>query len=427
MALTVHLTRFLAVIVNGTKNPHRAEVAKDITDAILKKCAANGRGAKYWTKEEQARRLQHAFEKWLRKSGVWSAAASQVRVSQLGQVYSGNLHANKVYTDQMNHVRKGCLARKREDIRSDGSRIEGSHKGWNYLQRAQPSGLAVFVALGHDHVLHRNIHIVTANNKLSPFSSFDASTFGSHHTRLANYTAKFWNRLRLSKPGSSPGLLALPEMTAVSSDETFGLVNSECATTFGGLFSEVKAAPRTEDLSLLTSGPNEDLDLDLDLQVERGRVVDEFGINLSLFDMPMVRAPEHAPSSQIASPAGHAEDGSVPPNAEVARPVEQTRNGMGRMVSPPFRTATVRAHSNLDQSVHSPDTVTPGPPPRVDSSPLKRKAVEHVDLTREGPGEPAPASKRLRLGPATTVSLRYRHSSFYFLTDSRLRLHLAFA
>ncbi len=216
-------------------------------------------------------------------------------------------------------------------------------------------------------------------------------------------------------------------MTAVSSDETFGLVNSECATTFGGLFSEVKAAPRTEDLSLLTLGPNEDPDLDLDLQVERGRVVDEFGIDSSLFDVPMVRVPEHAPSSQIASPAGHAEDGSMPPNAEVARPVEQTRNGMGRMVSPPFHAATVCAHSNLNQSVHSPDTVTPRPLPRVDSSPLKRKAVEHVDLTQEGPGEPAPASKRLRLRPATTVSPHYRHSSFYFLTDSRLHLRLAFA
>ncbi|KAH8976656.1 hypothetical protein EDB86DRAFT_3184219 [Lactarius hatsudake] len=160
--------------------------------------------------------------------------------------------------------------------------------GWNSLQRAQASGLAVFVALGHDHVLRRNIRIVTASNKLSPFSSFDASTFGFHHTRLANYTAKFWNRVRLSKPGSSPDLLALPEMTAVSSNKTFGLVNSECTTTFGGLFSEVKAAPKTEDPSLLTLSLDEDPDLDLDLQVKRGRVVNEFRIDSSLFNMPMV-------------------------------------------------------------------------------------------------------------------------------------------
>jgi hypothetical protein len=237
---------------------------------------------------------------------------------------------NKVYRDQMNHVRKGCLARKRQDIRSDGSRIEGSHKGWNSLQRAQPSGLAVFVALGHDHVLRRNIRITTAGNKLShasPFSSFDASTFGSHHTRLVNYTAKLWNSLwRLRKPGSSTGLLALPEMTVVSSDETFGLVTSECAMTFGGLFSEVKAEPKAEDSSLLTLDADEDLDLNL--QDERRRVVDEFGIDTSLFNVPMVRATANPPSSQIASPATHAEDRTVPPNAEVARPIEQTRNGM---------------------------------------------------------------------------------------------------
>src|SRR6266571_1869087 len=105
----------------------------------------------------------------------------------------------------------------------------------------------------------------------------------------------------------------------------------------------------------------------------------------------------------------------------------RARLGTRKMVSPPFHAATVCAHSNLNQSVHSPDTVTPRPLPRVDSSPLKRKAVEHVDLTQEGPGEPAPASKRLRLRPATTVSPHYRHSSFYFLTDSRLHLRLAFA
>ncbi len=130
--------------------------------------------------------------------------------------------------------------------------------------------------------------------------------------------AKFWNRLQLSKPGSSLGLLMLPKMTAVFSDETFRLVNSECATTFGGLFSEVKAALRTEDLGLLMSGPNKDPDLDLDLQVEHGQVMDEFRIDLSLFDVPMVQAPEHAPSSQIASLARHVEDGSMPPNAKVA-------------------------------------------------------------------------------------------------------------
>jgi hypothetical protein len=70
--------RFLVVIVNGTKNHHRAEVASDITGAILKKRAVDGKGAEYWTKEEQAVKLEAVFEKWSRKGGVWSAAAAQV-------------------------------------------------------------------------------------------------------------------------------------------------------------------------------------------------------------------------------------------------------------------------------------------------------------------------------------------------------------
>lgn len=198
-------------------------------------------------------------------------------------------HPNKVYADQMNHVRKGCLARKRQDIRSDGSRVEGSHKGWNSLQRAQPSGLVVFIALGHGHVLRRNILIVTAGDKSSPFNSFDTSTFGSHHIRLVNYTAKLWNRLRLSRSGSSLALLALPEMTAVSSSETFGLVNSECATTFAGPFSEVEAEPKLEDSGLLTLGPDSE-DLNANLEDERSRVVEEFGIDARSFNLPMARA-----------------------------------------------------------------------------------------------------------------------------------------
>jgi hypothetical protein len=70
-------SRFLVVIVNGTKNVHRAEVASDITNAILKERAGNGKGAEYWSKEEQTTKLEAAFEKWTKKGGVWSAAAAQ--------------------------------------------------------------------------------------------------------------------------------------------------------------------------------------------------------------------------------------------------------------------------------------------------------------------------------------------------------------
>lgn len=65
--------------IGGTKNPFRSEVARDITDAILKTRAKKDVSATYWNKEEQEKRLTEAYNKWSRKGGVWSAAA--VRVS----------------------------------------------------------------------------------------------------------------------------------------------------------------------------------------------------------------------------------------------------------------------------------------------------------------------------------------------------------
>ncbi|KAI9435036.1 hypothetical protein H4582DRAFT_2079950 [Lactarius indigo] len=190
--------------------------------------------------------------------------------------------------------------------------------------------------------MQQNIRI---SNKSSPFSSFDASTFRSHHTRLANYMTKFWNKLWLSKHGNSesPGLLVLPEMTAISSNETFGLVNSKRP-------------------SLLTLGPDEGPDLYLERQVERGWVVDKFGIDTSLSDVPVDRR-------------------------SAARPVEQTQNGTGRM------------------DAHSPDTVTPRLRSCGNSLPPNRKATERTDLTREGPKESVLAGKMLRTA-TTSESLR---------------------
>jgi hypothetical protein len=73
------VTRYLIVVVNGTKNPHRSAVAKDITDAILQTRSSKGVSAVYWNKEEQERRLTAAFEKWAQQTDVWSAAAPKVR------------------------------------------------------------------------------------------------------------------------------------------------------------------------------------------------------------------------------------------------------------------------------------------------------------------------------------------------------------
>ncbi|OBZ65553.1 hypothetical protein A0H81_14418 [Grifola frondosa] len=92
----------------------------------------------YWNQEEQEVRIVAAYEKWARNGGVWNAAAE------------------KVHADQLAHVQKGCLARLRQDVPSDGSHIEGSHKHWNGLQRSYASGLESMTALSHDYILRRN-------------------------------------------------------------------------------------------------------------------------------------------------------------------------------------------------------------------------------------------------------------------------------
>ncbi|KAJ7601836.1 hypothetical protein DFH06DRAFT_1351920 [Mycena polygramma] len=221
--------RYGSVILNGVKNPHRGEVLKDIRDAIIKMPASKDAPAKYWSHADQKPRLAAAFDKWAVRGGVWSAAAQ-------------NVHAA-----QMQHVAKGCLARPRDDIATDGSRIEGSHKGWNSLQRSVASGLELQTALGHDFVLRRNVRNAF-NGKIKSNEPFVLSTFGSHHLGLVDAAAASWNDLLpVSKANSS--LVPLPRLKDVNSGERFGLVNSRNTDTFGGLYT-IKAEPE-DDLQLV--------------------------------------------------------------------------------------------------------------------------------------------------------------------------------
>ncbi|KAI0684783.1 hypothetical protein BC835DRAFT_1292151, partial [Cytidiella melzeri] len=207
-------------------NPHRGAVLREIVDAILESRAENGQPARWRTKEEQAVRLEAAYQKWFARGGVWSEAAA------------------KAHAIQMGHVQKGCLSRPRNDVRSDGSRIEGSHKGWNSLQRANPSGYEVIIALAGDHVLRRNICIIINLKEFSP-SSFITSTFGCHHLALVDHIARLWNTLlKQHNPATAPvgifrlancnTLKPLPVLIDVPSRETFGAVTSSHASTFGG-------------------------------------------------------------------------------------------------------------------------------------------------------------------------------------------------
>ncbi len=65
--------------MNGTKNPKRAAVARDLSGAIIKSTANGKVPAVYWSQPEQEERLKDVFEKWSTEGGVWSAAAAKVR------------------------------------------------------------------------------------------------------------------------------------------------------------------------------------------------------------------------------------------------------------------------------------------------------------------------------------------------------------
>ncbi|RDX47536.1 hypothetical protein OH76DRAFT_1456744 [Lentinus brumalis] len=201
------LGRYLAVVLNGTKNPYRGEVAKDVVDSILKNRAGKDghRHARYYNRTEQEHRLKEMYEKWARKGGVWSFAAA------------------KVHADQLAHVQKGCLERTREDLACDGSRIEGSHKSWNHIMRSFPSGIVVFTSLGHDLVLRRDLRLAAAIH-------YSSDTLPAH--LLSNKVNHTWNTLAgLAKSKAAPR----PVLRTAAVYEVFGLVPSEHNSTFGGL------------------------------------------------------------------------------------------------------------------------------------------------------------------------------------------------
>ncbi|KAL6307929.1 hypothetical protein BKA93DRAFT_726473, partial [Sparassis latifolia] len=225
--------RYLICIINGTRNALYTAVASDLVNAILKTRADKHNTAVYWGQREQERRLVEGYEKWLDKGGVWTATAV------------------KVHEDQLGHVKKGCLVHVRQDVPSDESHIEGTHKGWNGLQCSFTSGIEVLTALCHDYILRCNVCIAFT---LEQSSDFLTSTYGSHHIHLVDAIAKLWNTLlewpddACSKGGH---LRRLPELKLVASSEKFGLVSAKCVENYQNLI-EIKEEPR-KDLTDLSS------------------------------------------------------------------------------------------------------------------------------------------------------------------------------
>jgi hypothetical protein len=83
--------------LGGTKNLHRAEVAKDVVNSILKTRAnESGPGpATYWSKEEQEKLLDAAFQKWAKRGNIWSVASESI--SKGAQALNGLVRVGKAW------------------------------------------------------------------------------------------------------------------------------------------------------------------------------------------------------------------------------------------------------------------------------------------------------------------------------------------
>lgn len=197
-------------------------------------------------------------------------------------------------------------------VRTDGSRIEGSHKGWNSLQHVHTSGIITFTGLCHDFVLRRNVRVAFSRVTKSDFVS---STHGSHHIHLVDGVAKLFNHLRLEEKATSTH--CLPELKEVPSKEHFGLIKSGFASTFGGLL-DIKAEDEDSPVELDMTGPkflealSGDGDVvDLMLQPMKSEIFDELNIDPQLLSMPQV-------PSKAQPPSLHHSHATAIPTAEVA-------------------------------------------------------------------------------------------------------------
>lgn len=128
---------------------------------------------------------------------------------------------------------------------------------WNGIQRGQSSGIEMISALSADHVLRRNIRIISQSKEHTP-TLFVQSLHGSHHVRLQDSIALLWNSIidQLSSKQANGLLPRLPNLRVVASGEKFGLVPSEYSSTFGGLY--IKDEP--DDDNALLDLPSQDPD-----------------------------------------------------------------------------------------------------------------------------------------------------------------------
>ena len=131
-------------------------------------------------------------------------------------------------------MKKGCLTRLNNEIKSNGSQIKSCHKQWNILQDTFSCGIENLLALGHNHTLRTNIWIIFGKEHLHSRRPFLASTHGSHHIDLIDHVAKEWNCLVIEEKKTNMFALQ-PKLKTFESHEQMGLVSSDHIITFAYL------------------------------------------------------------------------------------------------------------------------------------------------------------------------------------------------
>lgn len=297
--------------------------------------------------------------------------------------------------------------RVRDDLCSDGSRIEGSHKGWNSLQRSFSSGIEMINYLAHDFVLRRNIRVTYASKTRTP-SAFVKSSHGSHHVRLLNSIAHLWNTVlgtEKSRTNLSAGinqLVELPVLPVVESGETFGMVASEYTTSFKGLYEIKEEAPDNEMEHLLTS---DDLE-------SPANILRSLNIDPNLLDKPqqplltVARAVPNLPNQALVISA-------LPPPPPVpdraSAPLEPASNDLDIIHLPLVNDVTPSTAADTSGPAFTSLLTTKGG--------KKRKAV-HLSENGDSEGE-SPVSELTSKKPRSTGLDLVRHSILKSRVSSR--------
>jgi len=158
----------------------------------------------------------------------------------------------------------------------------------------------MFVALGHDFVLRRNVRIAfqTKPPTTQARNSLVHLAHGSHHLHLVNHSARQWNAA--CSEAKQMSLAHLPELPLPApTNERFGLVGSNHVATFGGLLSG-NSVKDDGALDLDLSAPHSDDEVEQAMSSLLSKttelLISEYGIEEALFNVQLKGSTHLRPS-----------------------------------------------------------------------------------------------------------------------------------